>query len=76
MTRRKKIYIVLRGEKGEGGDVLKVFAEFETAIEQAPTLRKPCFGPWKGGLTPGEGTVVASWKSGVDWLEVQEWSVE
>jgi len=56
MTRRKKIYIVLRGEKGEGGNVLKVFVDPDRAIEQAPALTKPCFGPWVGGSV-SEGSV-------------------
>jgi len=83
MTRRKRIYIVLSGENGEGGKVIKVFADPDTAIEQAPVLTERHLGPWVGGrvseasvVTRCDVPVVASWESGCDWLEVQEWPVE
>lgn len=61
-----KVYVVMLGERSEGGDVEAIYTTREAATAFALT-RRTHFGPWVGGPD--------TWISGCDVLSVEEHEV-
>jgi hypothetical protein len=66
-----KVYILSRGEKGEGGNVRGVYSTIKKARE-AVKKEKPCF---DGGWVQSEGADLF-WTNRCDFLEITVWRIE
>lgn len=68
-----KVFIVIRGENGEGGTIQGVFTNAALATVSATKLTSPNFGPWRTAV-PAPHQVMR-WISGCDELVIEQWDV-
>lgn len=70
MKKIKKVYIILHGEQGEGGDVYGVLSDRKKAVKCAMEI-KPCFpGGWKKEKN------IDMWINGCDFVSVEKWRIK
>lgn len=69
--RGKKVWVVSKGEKHEGGSVEGVYASKEVAIKHALKVSYS----FDGGWTPIKDDPL-SWENGCDYLTIEEFEVE
>jgi len=70
MSKVRKVWIVIKGEKHEGGSVEGVYATKNKAVNEA--MKVSCsFG---GGWSPIMNEEL-SWENGCDYLTVEDWEV-
>lgn len=72
-----KIYVVVRGEDGEGYTISGIYLTEVEADEHADELMR--YGSWEfNGVDEapfGEPSKVWSWTQGCDYIEMQEWEI-
>lgn len=78
---RPIVFVVISGERGEGGSIRGVRTDFRDA-EIIALSQTPHFGSWQcdechpDPLALQDGDTVKSWESGCDFVKIEKWTVK